>query len=198
MFPLETRSILVKPLLRRRFVKNSLAAFSGGIWVTILSWKTINVWYAHDQFLNWKRKKETNKQWKTYEKLTCRFSHRLWQKETPSGPKPRYMMFATPMEEYKVNPVAARAINAFMILHMDHVTCLWILVALFQKMRTDAYNGPLGDFEGAVWKWKDGNILLITEYTTCLAGLGALPSSLIHWENLRRQHKCIQMLKTKM
>lgn len=31
-----------------------------------------------------------------------------------------YMMFATPMEEYKVNPVAARAINAFMILHMDH------------------------------------------------------------------------------
>ena len=26
------------------------------------------------------------------------------------------------MEEYKVNPVAARAINAFMILHMDHVT----------------------------------------------------------------------------
>ena len=35
-------------------------------------------------------------------------------------PRPRYMMFATPMEEYKVNPVAARAINAFMILHMDH------------------------------------------------------------------------------
>eukprot|EP00438_Fugacium_kawagutii_P030218 Skav204129 [mRNA] locus=scaffold2473:102891:112311:+ [translate_table: standard] len=33
-----------------------------------------------------------------------------------------YMMFATPMEEYKVNPVAARAINAFMILHMDHET----------------------------------------------------------------------------
>ncbi|CAJ1440467.1 unnamed protein product [Effrenium voratum] len=31
-----------------------------------------------------------------------------------------YMMFATPMEEYKVNPVAAKAINAFMILHMDH------------------------------------------------------------------------------
>ena len=32
----------------------------------------------------------------------------------------RYMMFATPMEDYKVNPAAARAINAFMILHMDH------------------------------------------------------------------------------
>eukprot|EP00441_Pelagodinium_beii_P037450 CAMPEP_0197626932 /NCGR_PEP_ID=MMETSP1338-20131121/5692_1 /TAXON_ID=43686 ORGANISM="Pelagodinium beii, Strain RCC1491" /NCGR_SAMPLE_ID=MMETSP1338 /ASSEMBLY_ACC=CAM_ASM_000754 /LENGTH=472 /DNA_ID=CAMNT_0043197529 /DNA_START=17 /DNA_END=1435 /DNA_ORIENTATION=+ len=31
-----------------------------------------------------------------------------------------YMMFATPMEEYKVNKVAAKAINAFMILHMDH------------------------------------------------------------------------------
>ncbi|CAK9093484.1 Citrate synthase (Acetic acid resistance protein) [Durusdinium trenchii] len=31
-----------------------------------------------------------------------------------------YMMFATPMEEYQVNPVAAKAINAFMILHMDH------------------------------------------------------------------------------
>jgi len=31
-----------------------------------------------------------------------------------------YMMFATPMEEYVVNPVAAKAINAFMILHMDH------------------------------------------------------------------------------
>eukprot|EP00931_Biecheleriopsis_adriatica_P008759 TRINITY_DN109897_c0_g1_i1.p1 TRINITY_DN109897_c0_g1~~TRINITY_DN109897_c0_g1_i1.p1 ORF type:complete len:495 (+),score=129.30 TRINITY_DN109897_c0_g1_i1:28-1485(+) len=31
-----------------------------------------------------------------------------------------YMMFATPMEEYKVNKTAAKAINAFMILHMDH------------------------------------------------------------------------------
>jgi len=31
-----------------------------------------------------------------------------------------YMMFATPMEEYKVNASAAKAINAFMILHMDH------------------------------------------------------------------------------
>merc|ERR1740121_3024327 len=31
-----------------------------------------------------------------------------------------YMMFATPMEEYVPNPVAAKAINAFMILHMDH------------------------------------------------------------------------------
>jgi len=31
-----------------------------------------------------------------------------------------YMMFATPMEDYVVNPVAAKAINAFMILHMDH------------------------------------------------------------------------------
>jgi len=31
-----------------------------------------------------------------------------------------YMMFATPMEPYEVNPVAAKAINAFMILHMDH------------------------------------------------------------------------------
>eukprot|EP00928_Gymnodinium_smaydae_P055517 TRINITY_DN39034_c0_g1_i1.p1 TRINITY_DN39034_c0_g1~~TRINITY_DN39034_c0_g1_i1.p1 ORF type:complete len:529 (-),score=119.83 TRINITY_DN39034_c0_g1_i1:71-1657(-) len=31
-----------------------------------------------------------------------------------------YMMFATPLEEYKVNPVHAKAINAFMILHMDH------------------------------------------------------------------------------
>lgn len=31
-----------------------------------------------------------------------------------------YMMFATPMEPYVVNPVIARAIDAFMILHMDH------------------------------------------------------------------------------
>merc|ERR1719456_690451 len=31
-----------------------------------------------------------------------------------------YMMFATPMDEYEVSPVAAKAINAFMILHMDH------------------------------------------------------------------------------
>merc|ERR1719254_203706 len=31
-----------------------------------------------------------------------------------------HMMFATPMEEYKPEPVAAKAINAFMILHMDH------------------------------------------------------------------------------
>merc|ERR1719264_617013 len=31
-----------------------------------------------------------------------------------------YLMFATPMEEYVPNPVAAKAINAFMILHMDH------------------------------------------------------------------------------
>uniref|UniRef100_A0A7S4SP55 Citrate synthase n=1 Tax=Alexandrium monilatum TaxID=311494 RepID=A0A7S4SP55_9DINO len=31
-----------------------------------------------------------------------------------------YMMFATPMEEYRVNKVHAKAINAFMILHMDH------------------------------------------------------------------------------
>jgi len=30
------------------------------------------------------------------------------------------MMFADPMEDYKVNPAAAKAINAFMILHMDH------------------------------------------------------------------------------
>merc|ERR1740116_787907 len=29
-------------------------------------------------------------------------------------------MFATPMEEYVPHPVAAKAINAFMILHMDH------------------------------------------------------------------------------
>merc|ERR1712137_496551 len=31
-----------------------------------------------------------------------------------------HMMFATPLEEYIVNPVFAKAINAFMILHMDH------------------------------------------------------------------------------
>merc|ERR1719254_417620 len=31
-----------------------------------------------------------------------------------------HMMFATPMEEYKPEPLAAKAINAFMILHMDH------------------------------------------------------------------------------
>lgn len=31
-----------------------------------------------------------------------------------------YMMFSTPMEEYVVDPVAAKAINAFMIMHMDH------------------------------------------------------------------------------
>jgi len=31
-----------------------------------------------------------------------------------------YMMFATPMKPYKVNPVHAKAIDAFMILHMDH------------------------------------------------------------------------------
>lgn len=30
------------------------------------------------------------------------------------------MMFATPMKPYKVNPVHAKAIDAFMILHMDH------------------------------------------------------------------------------
>merc|ERR1712130_501738 len=30
------------------------------------------------------------------------------------------MMFGTPMEEYHVNPIHAKAINAFMILHMDH------------------------------------------------------------------------------
>jgi citrate synthase len=31
-----------------------------------------------------------------------------------------HMMFATPMEPYVVNPVVANAIDAFMILHMDH------------------------------------------------------------------------------
>jgi len=31
-----------------------------------------------------------------------------------------HMMFSTPMREYVVNPVHAKAINAFMILHMDH------------------------------------------------------------------------------
>lgn len=31
-----------------------------------------------------------------------------------------HMMFATPMEEYVINPAVAKAINAFMILHMDH------------------------------------------------------------------------------
>jgi len=31
-----------------------------------------------------------------------------------------YMMFSSPMKEYVVNPVHAKAINAFMILHMDH------------------------------------------------------------------------------
>eukprot|EP00929_Paragymnodinium_shiwhaense_P117049 TRINITY_DN871_c0_g1_i1.p1 TRINITY_DN871_c0_g1~~TRINITY_DN871_c0_g1_i1.p1 ORF type:complete len:964 (+),score=169.65 TRINITY_DN871_c0_g1_i1:92-2983(+) len=31
-----------------------------------------------------------------------------------------YLMFGTPYEEYEVNPVAAKAIEAFMILHMDH------------------------------------------------------------------------------
>lgn len=31
-----------------------------------------------------------------------------------------YMMFGTPEGEYKVNPVHAKAIDAFMILHMDH------------------------------------------------------------------------------
>eukprot|EP00429_Kryptoperidinium_foliaceum_P041812 CAMPEP_0176107000 /NCGR_PEP_ID=MMETSP0120_2-20121206/53695_1 /TAXON_ID=160619 /ORGANISM="Kryptoperidinium foliaceum, Strain CCMP 1326" /LENGTH=496 /DNA_ID=CAMNT_0017441123 /DNA_START=80 /DNA_END=1570 /DNA_ORIENTATION=- len=31
-----------------------------------------------------------------------------------------YMMFGTPLEEYVVDPVAAKAINAFMILHLDH------------------------------------------------------------------------------
>merc|ERR1712139_722815 len=29
-------------------------------------------------------------------------------------------MFATPMEKYKVNPTHEKAIDAFMILHMDH------------------------------------------------------------------------------
>merc|ERR1719277_2682311 len=29
-------------------------------------------------------------------------------------------MFATPMEEYQVHPAAAKAVNAFIILHMDH------------------------------------------------------------------------------
>merc|ERR1719223_433727 len=31
-----------------------------------------------------------------------------------------YMMFATPMGRYDVHPVVARAIDAFMVLHMDH------------------------------------------------------------------------------
>lgn len=31
-----------------------------------------------------------------------------------------HMMFATPMEEYNVDPVAERALNTFMILHADH------------------------------------------------------------------------------
>merc|ERR1719356_1607039 len=31
-----------------------------------------------------------------------------------------YMMFASPMEDYHVCPAAVKAINAFMILHMDH------------------------------------------------------------------------------
>jgi citrate synthase len=31
-----------------------------------------------------------------------------------------YMMFATPMEEYVPHPTATKAIEAFMILHMDH------------------------------------------------------------------------------
>ena len=31
-----------------------------------------------------------------------------------------HMMFATPMEEYVVDPVAERALNTFMILHADH------------------------------------------------------------------------------
>merc|ERR1719387_2591025 len=31
-----------------------------------------------------------------------------------------HMMFATPMAEYEVNPVHSKAIEAFMILHMDH------------------------------------------------------------------------------
>jgi citrate synthase len=31
-----------------------------------------------------------------------------------------HMMFAQPHREYKVNPIHAKAINAFMILHMDH------------------------------------------------------------------------------
>merc|ERR1712054_60810 len=30
------------------------------------------------------------------------------------------MMFATPLEPYVVDPVKAKAINAFMVLHMDH------------------------------------------------------------------------------
>merc|ERR1712066_986983 len=31
-----------------------------------------------------------------------------------------HMMFTTPLENYKVNPLHAKAVNAFMILHMDH------------------------------------------------------------------------------
>merc|ERR1719362_1763694 len=31
-----------------------------------------------------------------------------------------YLMFATPLEKYHVNPIHAKAIDAFMILHMDH------------------------------------------------------------------------------
>ena len=31
-----------------------------------------------------------------------------------------HMMFATPMEEYVVNPVAERALNTFLVLHADH------------------------------------------------------------------------------
>jgi citrate synthase len=31
-----------------------------------------------------------------------------------------YLMFGTPLEEYQVDPIQAKAIDAFMILHMDH------------------------------------------------------------------------------
>jgi len=31
-----------------------------------------------------------------------------------------HMMFATPLEDYEINPLHAKAVNAFMILHMDH------------------------------------------------------------------------------
>merc|ERR1712032_437499 len=34
-----------------------------------------------------------------------------------------HMMFATPLEEYKVDPLHSKAVNAFMILHMDNEQC---------------------------------------------------------------------------
>ena len=62
-------------------------------------------------------------------------------------------MFATPMEEYQVNPVSAKAINAFMILHMDHAACIEQVFA-FQ------FDSPLPSFAHLLFVASLGGVLI--------------------------------------